>query len=284
MIIRKSSVSYLVRICVFAIVILTCSVSMSFASEQIESTATPEDKKTLSELWTNIKSLEEERSSLDNKWDFFRKLHGSVEEMIREDLLEEESDELEQILYVYNSKRKGLEILLVESLRQSQDTTQVKQDLIELKRWFYKDIAEYIDPKKIGDFLKYIKWDIELNEKNKEIKEELYKETVEFNQKVSSLKEKIEDHKEDIQETTQKLISEKLTEKLSQVKQNPKYLELSLDKKISFFEKALQKTKTRKQKLLDNTTQTWISQKKVELYTMVEEAIFEEIQILNLKK
>jgi hypothetical protein len=77
--------------------------------------------------------------------------------MIREDLLEEESDELEQILYVYNSKRKGLEILLVESLRQSQDTTQVKQDLIELKRWFYKDIAEYIDPKKIGDFLKYIK-------------------------------------------------------------------------------------------------------------------------------
>ncbi len=257
---------------------------MAFANAQTESSTGSGTSKSLSELWTNIKNLQQETNSLDNKWEFFRRLHGSVEEMIKSDLSTQESEELEQTLYIYNSKRKWLELLLVESIRQSEDTEQVKQDLIDLKRVFYKDVAVYIDPQKTGEFLQYIKGDIELNEKNKDIKEELYKEKVEFNQKVSSLKEKIEDHKEEIQKATQRLISQKLTEKLLQVKQNPKYLELSLNKKISFFERALEKTKTRKQQFINNTTQTGISQKKIELYTMVEQSILKEIQTLNLKK
>jgi len=237
-------------------------------------------QKSITEINSNIKNLEQETNDLSDKWSFLKKQHGWISNFIKENLTDEEATALEELTYIYNSKEKSLNIQLVEKVRSFEETSETKSQLLELKKNFYKDLANYVEPDKLSNFLEYIKNDVTLNEKNKNIQEELYQEKVVLQEKVETIKEKIEEHQNVISQRIEKLIRAKISENIERLKQKPKYQWLTLEWKIFFFEKALEKTTSKKLEFENIEHKTSIIQKKVELYQIVEQSLKDEIAIL----
>ena len=238
-------------------------------------------QKGIIEMSSNIEELEKQKNSLDGKWDEFKKQYEGISGFLKENLTQRELFEVEEINYIYNSQKKALELKLIEAVKNLQDTSEIKSELLELKKEFYKKLANYIEPPKLNDFLVYIKGDIELNEKNKELKEELYKEKIVLQEKVDTIKEKIEQHQEVINKRIENLIREKLSEKIALLKEKKKFQILSKDGKILFFSKALEKT-TSKREILENIeNKTSIIQKKIELYQIIEAELIKEREKLQ---
>ncbi len=267
-------------LCICIIIGFTLSVNTSFASiQQVQ--AESQEPKSMKELNSNIQKLEEKKEILDSEWSFLKDKLGWIQDFINPNLSVEESNKLEQLAYAYYSKKKELDIKLIEEIKNKLDTTQTKTALIELKKDFYKDLTAFISPEKLSEFVEYIKWDIELNEKNKEIKEELYKEKVELKEKVDSLKEKIEEHKQEIDQRLTQIIHTKLSEKLAEIQANPQYQNLPQEKKILFFKKTIDSAAAKRLKLEALTEKTAIIQKKIEIYSIMEQYLIEQKNALE---
>lgn len=237
-------------------------------------------QKTIIEINSNIKELEREKIDLDDKWEKFQQEHGAISDFIKTNLSEREKFEIEEINYIYNSRKKSLELKLVEKVKTLKDSEDIKIQLIELKKEFYKDIIKYVDISKTQDFLTYIKWDIEFNEKNKEVKEELYKEKVILQEKVDTLKEKMEAHQQLITERIENIVREKVWEKIKEIQSKEKYILLSQSEKILLFEKTLEKTIWKRWELENIENKSSIIQKKIELYKIIEMELQVEINKL----
>lgn len=238
-------------------------------------------EKSIIELNSNIQELEKEKVELDGKWDTFQSQYEGITGFIKQDLTPREAFEIEEITYIYNSRKKTFDLQLVEKLKKLEDTTKIKKNSLELKKDFYKDIANYVEPEKLDQFLEYIKWDIEFNEKNREVKQTLYKEKVVLQEKVDDIKTKIEENQKLLDKRIEILIREKLAEKIRLLKENPKYQRLTTEWKIVLFEKALEKTSFKKSELLPIESKTSFINKRIGLYSIVEQELFQEIQSLK---
>ncbi|GEM_PF-6520880 len=201
---------------------------------------------------------------------------------VKEDLSTEEKQSLQDIIYIYNSKRKELDLKLIEKVKELNNTQELKQKLIELKKTFYNDVSIYVAHEKIDSFLEYIKGDIELNEKNKEVKEKLYKKSIIFKEKVDSIKGKIEENKKTLDERLYNLIKQKLSEKIVSLEAKEKYKNFTFEEKVILFEKILAKAKTKKQELEIRFKVTASIEKKIEIYTVIEQVLVEKI--LSIQK
>lgn len=253
-----------------------------FADEKIgtgETHATP--PKTIIELNSNIKNLEQERTELDDKWAIFKEENGNISNFVKQDISEEEKDSLSELTYIYRSKKRELDLRLLERVKNLEESEDVKIELLELKKEFYKSISIYVSPEKLDGFLAYIKWDIELNEKNKEVKEELYKEKVILKEKVETIKEKIEEHKKNLDNRIEILIKKRLTEKLTELKTSEKYISLSTENKVLLFQKTLEKTVSKRKDLEALENRTNVIEKRIEIYFIVEDALHQEIELLQ---
>lgn len=238
---------------------------------------------TLKQLDSNIKELKETRENLDEKWSSFKQQYiWGVMAFVKEDLSTEEKQSLQDIIYIYNSKRKELDLKLIEKVKELNNTQELKQKLIELKKTFYNDVSIYVAHEKIDSFLEYIKGDIELNEKNKEVKEKLYKKSIIFKEKVDSIKGKIEENKKTLDERLYNLIKQKLSEKIVSLEAKEKYKNFTFEEKVILFEKILAKAKTKKQELEIRFKVTASIEKKIEIYTVIEQVLVEKI--LSIQK
>lgn len=158
-------------------------------------------------------------------------------------LLQKEYDELksflksnilESDLYEVNVELKNYLILSQEIENQIKDNTNdeennniLKSQLLQEKINTYKFIYTYVDKNKINDFKEYIKNTVKSSKDRKLFLDEINKTQQELDEKISTIKEKIENNKEELNSKIDDIINSKIIERINQIDTNEKYKKIS---------------------------------------------------------
>lgn len=224
--------------------------------------------KTIKEFREDISELKEKEVNLKDEWQVFIKEKWKITTFVRKDLEKDEVNELEDMLDTYYKNKKVVDLEIQGKNTQLEDTEELRKELLSLKIELYKSIVPYIDKLKLKGYLEYVRSNIKILEKNKIVKGEIYKEEKRLENRVSVIKEKIEENKEKLDVILEALVRKRLEEKINVIKTNKKYLVLSNEKKVQLFTITLNKLEKKKIDLESITERYSIIEKKIEIYSI----------------
>ncbi len=231
-----------------------------------------EDTVTIRELQRNIQNLNEEKES---KWENFRQENGKINDFIEAKIGNDELQKIEEIVNNYYTKKEELEKSIAEKTKGWESTKEIKDELLKIKLDLYKKLVPYIKKDQLQEYLSYIKWNIETEQEDKNIKEEIIKNQEIIDKKVSLIKEKIEENKKVLEVKIEEAVKQKLNEKINKILNNGNFKVLQLTSKKSIFESTLEKITAKKETLEKIENKTSIVQKKIEVYEIVEDKLKE---------
>lgn len=232
---------------------------------------------TIKELQKNIQTLTEEKKS---KWESFRQENGKINNFIEVNLDNDSLLKIEEFVNSYYSKKDELEKKIEEKAKQSEDIKELKEEILKIKLDLYKKFVPYIKKDQLQEYLSYIKWNIETEITDKNIKEEIIKNQEIINKRISEIKEKIEENKKVLEAKIEEAVKQKLEEKIKIIRENEKFKKLSEESKRSIFESTLKRIVAKKEILEKIENKTSIVQKKIEVYEIVEKRLKEVIKSL----
>lgn len=200
---------------------------------------------TIKELSQNIEKLKEEKEDFLEKNKELSKEYGELFSFIRQDLSEEEIEEITKRVNLFLENKNKLEWKLKEIIDSNWDSTDVKKEIIFNRADFYKYIAKYVLKEKREDFIAHIKFQVQSEKEAKDIIEEILLNQNLLEQKVTFIKEKIETHKEDLQARINASITEKIKSRIDAIDTNPKYASISQSVKNNIYKNFITQIKKR---------------------------------------
>lgn len=242
---------------------------------------TIDQNKKIKELQENLQELSNEKSGLKDTWEQFRQENGKIVNFIKENLSEESKQTIENLVEKYYADKDILEKKLREIASNLEDTQNIKWEILKLKLTLYKELVSYIEPTKLQEYVNYIKGNIEIEKKDNEIAEDIYRKEEILERKVDTIKEKIAENKKILDEKMQNAVQEKLNEKIKSILDNQKFQTLSYESKTQIFSSVLKKSQEKKWLLQQIEFKTSLVQKKIEIYEIVEQKLIEVIQGLK---
>ena len=252
---------------IILVFLLTANISYWFSWEiDLETETTHEI--TIKELKENIDSLSEDKTKLiieNGKLNKDNKLRN----FLRKNLTKGEIKEIILIINEYKKNRSIYEEKLLIKAKNLEDTTEEKNQLLYLKKEFYKKLTSYIESIEIGNYLEYIKWDAKLLKENKDLTEKLITNKEILSQKVSKIEEQIKENRKNIESSFKFLIKIKIKEKIEKLKNKENYKSLSLELKKQIIEKTINKIKEKILKLEENLDKPETLIKKLEIYKIL---------------
>lgn len=229
-----------------------------------------EDKlKTIKELKDNIQSLDEEDKSIRLK-DEFLKENSDFRSFFKEDLSIKDIDDIKEILELYKIYSSRLDQKLTTESKNLLETTETKDSLIEQRKDLFKKLVPYIDISKIDDYLEYVKSDAYLLKEKKEIKDDIIRKKWIIDEKITHLKEKIEEHKKTLDSRIIWIVNEKMDAKIDDIKNNPWFMSLEIEKKIEIIKKTIDKIRENLESI-DKEEKS--NEKKLEIYKIAIEKL-----------
>lgn len=209
--------------------------SKSYANDDL---VFDDNLKTIKELKHNIEELNINRSNLFNqKLD----LNSNDELMsyFRTDLTRDELIILESIIDDYNKTKSFLEYELNQKSKRLEDTDNIKEDLIQVKKNLYQQMTPFIKISHYQDYLDYIRSDTQYFSQKTKIYSDILKKQEIVNSKLWVIEDRIREHKISLQDTLNEIIYKKIGEKIRNIENNPNFKNLDNNKKISILEKTL---------------------------------------------
>jgi len=207
---------------------------------------TIDQNKKIKELQENLQELSNEKSGLKDTWEQFRQENGKIVNFIKENLSEESKQTIEDLVEKYYADKDILEKKLREIASNLEDTQNIKGEILKLKLTLYKELVSYIEPTKLQEYVNYIKGNIEIEKKDNEIAEDIYRKEEILERKVDTIKEKIAENKRILDEKMQNAVQEKLNEKIKSILDNQKFQALSYESKTQIFSSVLKKSQEKK--------------------------------------
>jgi len=207
---------------------------------------TIDQNKKIKELQENLQELSNEKSGLKDTWEQFRQENGKIVNFIKENLSEESKQTIENLVEKYYADKDILEKRLREIASNLEDTQNIKGEILKLKLTLYKELISYIEPTKLQEYVNYIKGNIEIEKKDNEIAEDIYRKEEILERKVDTIKEKIAENKRILDEKMQNAVQEKLNEKIKSILDNQKFQALSYESKTQIFSSVLKKSQEKK--------------------------------------
>lgn len=178
---------------------------------------------TIKELSANLEKLKEEKQDFTSKAKELKEEYWDLISFIKDDLTSDEIEEINDNVEKYLENKKNVESELNKQIKKLEDTTQTKKEILILRANFYKYLAKYIQKDKKEDFINHIRFQIQSEKESKDLIEEILKNQNLLEQKVSYIKEKIEDHKENLQAQIESKISQKIKDRIEEIDSNQKY-------------------------------------------------------------
>lgn len=181
---------------------------------------------TIKELSQNIEKLKEEKTELDQK----TKDYWELISFIKTDLTKEEIDEIKLSIEDFIEERNFLQIDLKNKINNWLNVEKEKKDLVLLRASIYKYLAKYVARDKREAFIEHIKFQTQSEKESKDLIESIIKSQNILDQKVTYIKEKIENHREDLSARIEISITQKIKQRIDEIDKDPKYKEI--DQKI----------------------------------------------------
>ena len=233
-----------------------------------------EKTETIKELRESITELESEKKRLKEDWQNFLSENGSIQDFLKEDIAEEDEARLREIIDLYSIYKQRLNT----ELEVSNDDTKIetlKKELLNLKQDLYKKLVYFIKIEKLDDFLTFVRWDLSVNEKRKDVDEEIDEDTKKLEEKVQVIRDKIQENKRVLDERIRVVIEKKLDEKISKILSDERFTKLDIEAKKQLFVITLEKLRVRKEVLVSMTNKTSLVDKKIETYNIIEQKLIE---------
>jgi len=240
-------------------------------------TVEPQKEKTIKELRENINELETERKELKNNWDQFLSENGWVEDFLKTDIWEEDEIRLQEIIQIYREYKIQLDTRLKNSMTSEEDE-EIRKNLLRQKQVLYKKLVYFIRTDRLNDFLEYVKWDLEVNEKRRDVTKEISKDKEALEEKVETIREKIKENKDVLEERIRNSISERLNIKIGEILANEEFIKLEIDIKRNLFQTTIEKAEAKQQELEAILNKTTIINQKIEVYNIMKQKLTEAME------
>lgn len=230
---------------------------------------------TIKEMQENLAELKEEKNIIDDKWSVLNKINGKVADYLRNDLTTQQVTEITTLASIYSSQKESYESQLkfLSENWENLKLDELKVSFVQTKLTFYKNLVPYIDVSKKDAYLTYIKWSVEIEKENKDIKEKIYKQEEVIEERVDDLKEKIKVHNEVLEQKLRVLIYSTIDKKISAILNQEKVTRLSTENKKKILWMVLKKLSEEKEALSQLNDITERTQKKIAIYEIAENVI-----------
>ena len=248
---------------------------------------TPEDKtssswsivetervETIKELRENITELETKKRQLKEDWQNFLSENGKIQDFLKEDIPEEDEEKLREIIDLYTIYKQRVDSEL-EISDDEEKTEELRQELLRLKQDLYKKLVYFIKIEKLDDFLTYVRWDLSVNEKRKDVDEEIDEDTKKLEEKVQVIRDKIQENRRVLDERIRLVIERELDEKISKILTDERFVRLNVEAKKQLFVITLEKLRIRKEALNSMPDKTSLVHKKIETFNIIEQKLIE---------
>lgn len=224
---------------IYMALIMLSHVFFAYAQEEIDYSeqkntiiqTSNDDDKTIWELKDNIKQLQEEKQDIDTQMKNLKE-SSDLGDFFRDDLSQDEIDEVTQIIEAYKILNTRINRELIETAEALQSTKTIKEEILEERKNLYKSLVPYIKIEKLSQYKQYIAWDANYLIEKKTVSENIVRKEEIIEQKVEHIENKIEENKKNIENILRDVIAQKIDEYLKNISENPKFIALSYDAKI----------------------------------------------------
>jgi len=157
----------------------------------------------------------------------------------------------------------------------SEEDEEIRKNLLRQKQVLYKKLVYFIRTDRLNDFLEYVKWDLEVNEKRRDVTKEISKDKEALEEKVETIREKIKENKDVLEERIRNSISERLNIKIGEILANEEFIKLEIDIKRNLFQTTIEKAEAKQQELEAIPNKTTIINQKIEVYNIMKQKLTE---------
>ena len=230
------------------------------------------DVQTRKEGITEVETLNSEMKNNNRKLSQLKRILN-IEDFFKLDLNIEQKENLKNIMAIYNSHKTELEKRLETESEMLNETDEIINEVVENRKDIYKKLVPFVKVDKYKEYLEFIKEDIIILKENTGIKDDTYKKEVILKEKVDTIKEKIEEHKELLSQRLKDLITRKIDEKISSFTTSEKFIRLTKNEKEYVVKNIIFKTNSQIEKLqiLENKTRIWVT--KLQIYITIDEKL-----------
>lgn len=172
---------------------------------------------------------------------------------MRENLTQEEKDDLEDIINIYVKDKDYLERKIEKYISSQKEIVDLKEELLRGKHQFYKDLIIYIQIEKLEAFKQYVDSDLNYNEKSKDIQDKIEQKNVEQSERIDELRNQIDDNSKNFRRQIEEKITVQVSDKLDIFVNQESFQELSAESKIKVFTNIINKFESAIDKL-ENTS------------------------------
>lgn len=203
---------------------------------------------TIQETKQNIEELKKQEENFINS-DNYQKEYDDLKWFLKNNIFKDELEEINLELKNYIILSQDLDFQIKQNPLDKENVENLKNQMIQEKINLYKFMYQYVDVSKIKDFKQYVIDNIKSSKQRKDLLEELAKNQAILDEKMTNIKEKIENHKEDLNSKIDDLITSKIIERINQIDTNPKYKKISKETKNKIYSWFIQNLNQRKQEI-----------------------------------
>lgn len=237
----------------------------SFASSWDIIEDNKEQPKTIKELKNDIEILKSKKVINFSILEKFKIEHWELQNYFSKDLSSEEFSEIEKIISTYKKDKKNI------NLSWWKDKI---NKLLDLETKLYNSLLPSIDKDKITLYNTFVEKNLATIKKEDEIKTEIKDNKTKIDNKVSTIKSKIEENNKLQEEKLNNLLKIKIKNKIIKFKNSDRIQKLSNKKQKLIFKLILKKINFKKEESVN------LTEKKLKLYSIIEEVLTEVINEL----
>ncbi len=198
------------------------------------------EDKSIKEIKQNIEKLNSDKNLISNEYSEF-KLWSDLSSYFKPLLSKEELQSIEILITKYNKQFNELNSLLLSQAKNLEDTSEVKNQLLQIKKDLYINLLWFVDAQKYQEYLWFIRWDATISKKQVEVKSQIASTKEIYDKKVTRIESKIIENRKKMALRLEKVISDKIDEKINSIKNSPNFQKLPNHLQVEILEKTIEK-------------------------------------------
>lgn len=231
------------------------------------------EDKSIKEIKQNIEKLNSDKNLISSEYSEF-KWEANLSSYFKSLLSQEDIKSIEILITKYNQDFNNLNTQLLDQAKNLDDTTEIKNQLLQIKKDLYLNLLPYIDQNKYQEYLSFIRWDATISKKQVEVKSEIIATKEIYNQKVTKIEGKIIENRQKMAERLEKVIADKIDEKIESMKNSESFKNLPNDLQVQVLEKTIEKVNTNIWVLESIENKDRNIQQKIDLYYLLNDKLY----------
>jgi hypothetical protein len=247
------------------------------------------ESKSIKEIKKDIDKLHIDRNNINNELTILTQDNNFISYLVknwffRENINRNELQNIELLIRNYNKAYSDVNTTLLDKSKNLEDIYVEKKLLLDIKKELYQELINYIQQDKFKEYLDFIRNDANILKKDSDVKYSLIQSKEVLTNKVSKIEERIQEERKIMSDNLKLRVWNKIDEKINSIKNNPKFITLSIDFKYKVIEKTISRVNQAIDKTKGLQNKDNILEQKIEIYQLLRDKLIEYHNTLEIKK